>query len=109
MTTLPDKRRMRSMDLTLLESTNWKDYELIDSGDGLKLERFGDYRFVRPEVQAMWKRGLAESVWREAHGVFQPTSEESGGHWSLKKKIAEKWGMKYTPTPPTPLSSPQDA
>lgn len=84
------------MNVTLLESPNWKDYELLDSGDGLKLERFGPYRFVRPEVQAMWKRSLPESVWRDVHGVFQPTSEESGGHWDLRKKnIDEKWMMKY--------------
>jgi 23S rRNA (cytosine1962-C5)-methyltransferase len=87
------------MNLTLLESPNWKDYELLDSGDGLKLERFGAYRFARPEVQAMWKRGLPESAWREAHAVFQPTSEESGGHWDLKKKVAEKWEMGYALTP----------
>ena len=78
------------MNLTLLESPNWKDYELLDSGDGLKLERFGAYRFVRPEVQAMWKRRLPESAWRDVHGVFQPTSEESGGHWDLRKKVEEK-------------------
>lgn len=84
------------MNLTLLESPHWKDYELLDSGDGLKLERFGAYRFVRPEVQAMWKRRLSESVWRDADAVFQPTSEESGGHWSLKKKVAEKWEMSYS-------------
>ncbi len=83
------------MNITLLESTNWKDYELLDSGDGLKLERFGAYRFARPEVQALWKRGLPESVWREAHGVFQPTSEESGGHWDLRKTVPEQWKMEY--------------
>lgn len=87
------------MDLTLLESPHWKDYELLDSGDGLKLERFGIYRFVRPEVQAMWQRGLPESAWRDSHGVFQPTSEESGGHWALKKQVAEKWEMGYTSLP----------
>jgi len=85
------------MDLTLLESPNWKDYELLDSGDGLKLERFGAYRFVRPEVQAMWQRGLPESVWREAHGIFRPSSEESGGHWDIKKQVDEKWKMRYAP------------
>ena len=83
------------MDLTLLESPNWKDYELLDSGDGLKLERFGEYRFVRPEIQAMWKRGLPQSDWQDVHGVFQPTSEESGGHWDLRKKVDERWQMRY--------------
>jgi 23S rRNA (cytosine1962-C5)-methyltransferase len=88
------------MNLTLLESLHWKDYELLDSGDGLKLERFGPYRFVRPEVQAMWSRGLPESAWRDVDGVFQPTSEESGGHWELKKKVAEKWVMSAPLAPP---------
>jgi len=79
---------------TLLESSNWKDYALLDSGDGLKLERFGKYVFVRPESQAMWKRALA-SEWQDAHAVFQPTGEESGGHWDFKKKVDEQWEMSY--------------
>ena len=79
----------------LLESSRWSDYELLDSGDGLKLERFGPYTFIRPEVQAMWKKNLSEKEWASAHAVFQPTSEESGGHWMLKKKIPERWEMKY--------------
>ena len=80
---------------TLLESHRWRDYELLDSGDGLKLERFGAYTFVRPEVQAMWKRALPEREWGAAHAVFQPTAEESGGHWIAEKNIPERWQMKY--------------
>jgi 23S rRNA (cytosine1962-C5)-methyltransferase len=89
---------------SLLESPNWSDYALLDSGDGLKLERFGPYTFVRPEVQAMWSRTLPESEWTRVHAVFQPTREESGGHWKFKKKVAEKWKMNYplTPTPSPP-------
>ncbi len=83
---------------TLLESSRWNDYALIDSGDGLKLERFGEYVFVRPEAQAMWKRTL-DSEWKNAHAVFQPTGEESGGHWDFKKKAGEKWEMSYPLTP----------
>ena len=79
---------------TLLESARWKDYALLDSGDGLKLERFGKYIFVRPESQAMWKRTL-DSEWKNAHAVFQPTGEESGGHWDFKKKVDEQWEMHY--------------
>jgi 23S rRNA (cytosine1962-C5)-methyltransferase len=78
-----------------LESSNWKDYALLDSGDGLKLERFGNYVFVRPESQAMWKRTL-DSDWQNAHAVFQPTGEESGGHWDFKKKVDEQWEMSYS-------------
>lgn len=83
-------------EIHLLSSPRWKDYELLDSGDGLKLERFGPYTFVRPEVQALWKRSLAGSAWDSAHALFQPSGEESGGHWAFKKKVPEQWEMKYT-------------
>ncbi|RPJ19565.1 MAG: class I SAM-dependent rRNA methyltransferase [Chloroflexi bacterium] len=79
---------------TFLESARWQDYALLDSGDGLKLERFGKYVFVRPESQAMWKRSLDEE-WKQAHAVFQPTGEESGGHWDFKKKVDEQWNLSY--------------
>src|SRR5215203_1450536 len=83
-----------SLPFTLLESSNWKDYALVDSGDGLKLERFGPYAFVRPESQAMWKRTLT-SEWKNVDAVFQPSGEESGGHWDVKKKMEEQWEMDY--------------
>ena len=89
---------LTSTPFTLLESSNWTDYALIDSGDGLKLERFGKYVFVRPEAQAMWKRSL-DAEWNNAHAVFVPSGEESGGHWDFKKKVDEQWVMRY----PLPL------
>jgi len=79
---------------TFLESSRWSDYALLDSGDGLKLERFGKYVFVRPESQAMWKCAL-QNEWKQADAVFVPTGEESGGHWDFKKKVAEQWTMRY--------------
>jgi 23S rRNA (cytosine1962-C5)-methyltransferase len=79
---------------TLLESTRWKDYVLLDSGDGSKLERFGKYVFVRPESQAMWKRSL-DVEWKQADAVFVPSGEESGGHWDFKRKVDEQWEMHY--------------
>jgi len=92
---------MTTPPFTLLESARWTDYALLDSGDGLKLERFGKYIFVRPEPQAMWKRSLdANAEWKQAHAVFQPTGEESGGHWDFKKKVEEKWEMHYPPLSP---------
>ena len=83
---------------TWLESPHWTDYALLDSGDGLKLERFGKYVFVRPESQAMWRRSLA-AEWKQAHAVFQPTGEESGGHWDFKQRVEEKWEMRYVLDP----------
>lgn len=95
-----------SSPFTLLESPHWTDYALLDSGDGLKLERFGQLVFARPESQAMWKRSL-QVEWKQAHAVFQPTGEESGGHWDFKKKVDEKWEMRYILDPTlTPGPSP---
>jgi 23S rRNA (cytosine1962-C5)-methyltransferase len=91
---------MSDFSFNLLESSRWRDYALLDSGDGLKLERFGKYIFVRPESQAMWKRALSPAEWSGAHASFQPTAEESGGHWLPKKPMDEKWKMSY----PLPLA-----
>lgn len=85
---------------TLLEANRWHDYELIDSGSGSKLERFGKYIFSRPESQAMWSRSLP-AEWDKADAVFQPTAEESGGHWVEKRKLPDQWKMKY----PLPLQN----
>jgi 23S rRNA (cytosine1962-C5)-methyltransferase len=85
---------------TFLEAPRWKEYALLDSGDGLKLERFGKYVFVRPEAQAMWRRTLV-SEWKNADAVFVPTGEESGGHWDFKKQVEARWEMKYPLNPST--------
>lgn len=84
----------------LMQSPGWRDYALLDSGDGLKLERFGPYTFTRPEPQAIWRRALPENEWGSAHARFQPTGEESGGRWVFKKEVGERWEMEY------PLSLP---
>ena len=81
--------------ITLLFSPHWTDYELLDSGDGQKLERFGPYIFARPEVQALWKKALPAEKWQSAHAWFEPSGEESGGHWKFRKPVNEKWEMKY--------------
>lgn len=80
---------------SILESGNWSDYALLDSGEGQKLERYGPYIFIRPEVQAMWSQSLPKADWSNAHAIFQPTREERGGNWKFTKKVAKKWQMKY--------------
>jgi 23S rRNA (cytosine1962-C5)-methyltransferase len=79
----------------LLQSPRWNDYELLDSGDGQKLERFGPYTFARPEVQALWKPALPAEKWQAAHAFFEPSGEESGGHWVWKKPGETRWAMHY--------------
>lgn len=81
--------------LLLLESPGWKDYELVDSGDGLKLERYGRYTFVRPEAQAVWRPALPQERWQQADGVFQATGEESGGRWQFNRPVEPAWWMNY--------------
>lgn len=83
------------MRISLLEAHDWRDYELIDSGDGEKLERFGDFVFSRPEAQAIWSKKASATVWNNVHAVFQPTREESGGHWIARKNLPGKWQMEY--------------
>lgn len=81
--------------ISIASPTDWVDYELIDSGNGLKLERFGKYVFSRPEAQAVWLPAKPDSVWSKADAVFQTTGEENGGHWLYKKALPESWVMQY--------------
>ena len=82
-------------ELVLMTSPDWRDYQLLDSGNGLKLERYGPYTFVRPEPQAMWSPSYKESQWSGAHAVFKTTGEESGGRWQFNKPVEPSWMMRY--------------
>ena len=78
----------------ILSGTGWDDYGLVDSGHGRKLERYGDYRFIRPEPQAMWSPRLGE--W-DAHGEFVPGSDEDGGgRWQFAQPVPrEGWPLAW--------------
>ncbi len=86
---------MELPNLELLTSPKWKDYSLLDSGNGLKLEQYGPFRFVRPEPEAIWQPLLPEKDWKRIDGEFVTTSEQHGGHWELKKNIPDRWQMRY--------------
>jgi 23S rRNA (cytosine1962-C5)-methyltransferase len=82
-------------EIILLSSDNWTDYELLDSGNGRKLERFGAHIFVRPEHQAIWQPGLPDVKWQAAETTFQPKGgDEMGGSWQSRLLI-NPWVMKY--------------
>lgn len=71
----------------LLAGGAWDDYGLVDSGYGRKMERYGPYRFIRPEPQAMWQPRLPE--W-QAHGEFVPGSDEDGGgRWQFDQPVPD--------------------
>ena len=76
---------------------DWQDYALLDSGNGLKLERFGPYLFIRPEPQAMWEPRLDHAQWQKAAGRFLASSDdpEKGGKWQLSSDLPDKWVMGF--------------
>lgn len=82
------------MTLTTLIAEPWADYGLVDSGHGRKLERYGRFRFIRPEPQAMW--APSSERWR-ADGEFVPASDEDGGgRWHLDAGVpAEGWPLAW--------------
>ena len=87
----------------LLESPqNWSDYELIDSGNFEKLERFGQYILARPEPKALWDKTLSAGEWdRLAHtrfvtgAGFGRSGKEDSGTWKMLKKMPEQWYIRY--------------
>ena len=72
---------------------NWKDYELLDTSDGERLERWGKYVLVRPDPQIIWKTATAHPSWRAADGVYKRSSS-GGGKW-VKNKLPEQWQISY--------------
>lgn len=85
--------------LMTLESAGWEDYALLDSGEGMKLERFGSWRLVRPEAQAVWRRAGGAELWANVDATFIGSAEESGGHWKRTAEISEPWTMTYDVNP----------
>ena len=82
--------------MQLLTPDNFPDYELIDCGDFLKLERFGKYLTIRPEPQAVWKPVMPKKDWEKmAHVRFVSTSSSSG-KWDKLKEMPDRWNIEYT-------------
>ncbi|GAB6012672.1 class I SAM-dependent methyltransferase [Viscerimonas tarda] len=88
--------------MQLLEPQNWEDYELIDSGDFEKLERFGKYIVCRPEPQAVWEKTKPDSEWTKlADAAFKrekgksAQDESERGNWTQKEKMPDQWFINY--------------
>lgn len=73
---------------------NWKDYELLDMADGMKLERWGEYIFSRPDPQVIWKEKTYPELWKKADAIYI-RSTTGGGHWEYKNKLKPNWKIKY--------------
>ncbi len=82
------------MDLKTLIGEPWADYGLIDSGNGRKLERYGRFRFIRPEGQALW--APAKDDWRAQAEFIPGSDEDGGGRWEFSEPVPrEGWPLKW--------------
>ena len=77
-----------------LVSLPWEDYELLDSGENTKLERFGGVIVGRPETQALWRKRRPE-LWETAHATF--AFRDKKGAWDMKKPVPESWEISRGP------------
>ncbi len=83
------------MEIKIFKSEDWQDYELLDTGEGEKLERFGNYTFVRPYEDAVWKKTLPKEDWQNIAGKFWSSKTGAKGGWKFESKIPEKWESVY--------------
>lgn len=83
----------------ILQVSPSKDYELLDSGENEKLERYGEYIFRRPDPQALWPKKLSKNIWDNADAKFTTA-------WIFKKNLTKRWkidldGLKFWVKPTT--------
>ena len=79
---------------TILTTSPSSDYELLDSGEGEKLERFGTVVLSRPDPQALWRKKLSPAEWKKADGNFgreEGIDKEERGNWKLKSGVQDRW------------------
>ena len=105
----PAKTRLKEKTGLILETVADKDYALLDSGDGSKLERYNGLRIIRPEAQAIWQKSLRPQDWQTADAIFTGDTDEEGmGRWAFPKKqtdqphekpLGETWPMAWDGLP----------
>lgn len=74
-------------------TNNWTEYELLDTSDGERLERWGKYVLVRPDPQVIWKNMKNNSLWKRPDAVYS-RSKSGGGAWN-QNKLPESWTIRY--------------
>ena len=75
-------------------SDRWKDYELIDTSGGERLERWDNIILIRPDPQIIWNTPRKNPLWREAHARYQ-RSNTGGGRWQEYQKVPSMWKIRY--------------
>lgn len=82
------------MEPRILTTQSWQDYELLDSGDEEKLERFGQYLFVRPEPKAIWHKTLPQPEWQHVDAVYK-RNQKGGGQWQYINRLPPSWNLAW--------------
>jgi 23S rRNA (cytosine1962-C5)-methyltransferase len=77
----------------ILKVEKQKEYELVDSGNGEKLERYGKYIFRRPDPEALWKKNLDSSIWEKAELKF--IRNEMRTKWIIKEGVPKNWNISF--------------
>ena len=72
---------------------NWRDYEVLDTSKGEKLERWGDYLLVRPDPQVIWDTPREDVGWRRKNGHYH-RSKKGGGEWEFFD-LPKQWTISY--------------
>ena len=82
----------------LIVADRWRDYQLLECGDGMKQERWGPYTLVRPDPQILWPRhGAAPGAkWKHWDGFYH-RSEQGGGKWEFRRPLPDDWKICYGP------------
>ena len=75
-------------------TTDWKDYEILDTSNGEKLERWKDTILIRPDPQIIWNTPRIDPLWNRAHARYH-RSNTGGGKWEEYKKKPEEWQISY--------------
>ena len=77
-----------------MRKAEWLDYELIDTGSGERLERWGNVILIRPDPQIIWQSDKKDPRWKNADARYK-RSNTGGGQWQVYKKVPNVWKIKY--------------
>lgn len=72
----------------------WRDYSIIATGDGMKLERWNDVYLLRPDPQVIWPERIQMSAYKSLNAIYN-RSESGGGGWKILKKMPQEWTVSY--------------
>lgn len=77
----------------ILVADKWGDYQLLDCGEGMKQERWGEFVLVRPDPQILWPRS-SRKPWKKYDAIYRRSSK-GGGHWEFTRDLPESWIVRY--------------